>query len=190
MIWPVLRRLLPDYPDIKVEITLDYGLVDIVAERFDAGVRLGEQVAKDMIAVRIAPDMPMAVVAAPAYLEKHGLPAAPQDLVEHQCINLRLPSSGGLYVWAFRKKGKDLKVRTDGQLVFNTIDLTVEAALAGFGLGYLPMDQVERHVDSGRLVAVLPDWCPRLSGYHLYYPSRQQNNPAFGVLVEALRFRR
>ena len=189
VIWPVLRKLLPDYPDITVEITLDYGLVDIVAERFDAGVRLGEQVAKDMIAVRMAPDMQMAVVAAPGYLDKHGLPAAPQDLVNHRCINLRLPTSGGLYVWVFQKKGREVKVRTDGQLVFNTIDLIVDAALAGFGLGYLPMDQVEKQVKSGRLVAVLQDWTPKLSGYHLYYPSRKQNNPAFAVLVDALRFR-
>lgn len=190
VIWPVLRKLLPDYPDITVEITLDYGLVDIVAERFDAGVRLGEQVAKDMIAVRMAPDMQMAVVAAPGYLEKYGMPAVPEDLVNHRCINLRLPTSGGLYVWVFQKKGREVKVRTDGQLVFNTIDLIVEAALAGFGLGYLPMDQVEKDIRSGRLISVLADWSPRLSGYHLYYPSRRQNNPAFAVLVDALRYKK
>ena len=190
VVWPVLRKLLPDYPDITVEITLDYGLVDIVSERFDAGVRLGEQVAKDMIAVRMAPDMQMAVVAAPGYLERAGMPAVPQDLVDHRCINLRLPTSGGLYVWGFQKKGREVRVRTDGQLVFNTIDLIVEAALDGFGLGYLPMDQVEKHVNRGRLVTVLPDWCPKLSGYHLYYPTRRQHNPAFALLVEALRYRK
>ena len=167
VIWPVLKKLLPDYPDMIVEIALDYGLVDIVAERVAAGFRLGEQVAKDMIAVRIAPDMPMAVVAAPGYLAKLALPAVPQDLVHHRCINLRLPTSGGLYVWVFQKKGREIKVRTDGQLVFNTIDLIVEAALAGFGPGYLPMDQAEKHVKSGRLVSVLPEWSPTLSGYHL-----------------------
>lgn len=190
VIWPALRKLLPDYPDIKVEITLDYGLVDIVAERFDAGVRLGEQVAKDMIAVRMAPDMQMAVVAAPSYLEKHAQPVIPQDLVNHRCINLRLPTSGGLYVWVFERDGREVKVRTDGQLVFNTIDLIIEAALAGFGLGYLPWDQVAQHVKSGRLATVIPDWCPKLSGYHLYYPSRRQNNPAFALLVESLRYRK
>lgn len=188
VIWPVLKKLLPDYPDITVEITLDYGLVDIVAQRFDAGVRLGEQVAKDMIAVRMAPDIQMAVVAAPGYLERKGRPSVPQDLVSHRCINLRLPTSGGLYVWGFEKKGREIKVRTEGPLVFNTIDLIVEAAFEGFGLGYLPMDQVEKHVTSGRLVTVLDDWCPKLSGYHLYYPSRRQHHPAFALLVDALRY--
>ncbi|MES2758906.1 MAG: LysR family transcriptional regulator [Pseudomonadota bacterium] len=190
IIWPVLKKLLPDYPDITVEISLDYGLVDIVAERFDAGVRLGEQVDKDMIAVRMSPDTPMAVVAAPDYLERLGRPAVPQDLVNHRCINLRVPSSGGHYVWRFEKRGRELKVRTEGPLAFNTIDLIVEAALAGFGLGYLPLDQVERHVKQGRLASVLADWCPKLSGYHLYYPSRRQHHPAFALLVDALRYQK
>ena len=188
VIWPVLKKLLPDYPDISVEITLDYGLVDIVAERFDAGVRLGEQVAKDMIAVRMTPDIPMAVVAAPGYLEKRERPAVPQDLVGHRCINLRLPTCGGPYVWVFEKKGREIKVRTEGPLVFNTIDLIIDAALEGFGLGYVPMDQVEQHLKSGRLVTVLADWTPKLSGYHLYYPSRRQHHPAFALLVDALRY--
>jgi DNA-binding transcriptional LysR family regulator len=188
VIWPVLKKLLPDYPDISVEITLDYGLVDIVAERFDAGVRLGEQVAKDMIAVRMTPDIQMAVVVAPDYLEKREGPAVPQDLVSHRCINLRLPTSGGLYVWAFQKRGREIKVRTEGPLVFNTIDLIIDAALEGFGLAYVPMDQVEKHLKSGRLVTVLADWTPKLSGYHLYYPSRRQHHPAFALLVDALRY--
>jgi DNA-binding transcriptional LysR family regulator len=189
IIWPALRACLPDYPDISVEITLDYGLVDIVAERYDAGVRLGEQVDKDMIAVRIAPDMQMAVVGAPAYLAGHPPPAAPQELVEHRCINLRLPTSGGLYVWEFGREGRELKVRTQGPLVFNTIDLIIEAALAGFGLAYVPLDQVAQHIADGRLASVLEAWTPKLSGYHLYYPGRRLADPAFAVVVEAQRYR-
>ncbi|RZA33145.1 MAG: LysR family transcriptional regulator [Lysobacteraceae bacterium] len=189
VIWPALRACLPDYPDISVEIILDYGLVDIVAERYDAGVRLGEQVDKDMIAVRIAPDMQMAVVASPAYFGKHPPPATPQELVEHRCINLRLPTSGGLYVWVFGTEGRELKVRTQGPLVFNTIDLIIDAALAGFGLAYVPLDQVAQHLAAGHLVDVLHAWTPKLSGYHLYYPSRRLADPAFAVVVEALRYR-
>lgn len=189
IIWPALKKLLPDYPDITVEITLDYSLVDIVAERYDAGVRLGEQVAQDMIAVRIAPDIPMAIVGAPDYFDKHPPPVMPQDLVQHRCINLRLPTSGGLSTWGFEKDGRKLKVRTEGPLVFNTLDLILEAALNGFGLGYLPLDQVEMYLESGRLVTVLSDWTADLSGYHLYYPSRRQPTPAFALLVEALRYR-
>lgn len=189
IIWPALKRLIADYPDISIEISLDYGLVDIVAERFDAGVRLGEQVAKDMIAVRIAPDMQMAVVGSPAYFAKRSPPVIPQDLVRHSCINLRLPTSGGMYVWVFEKKGDVVRVRTQGPLVFNTIDLILDAALEGFGLGYLPMDQVQHHLKSGRLVTALDKWCPKLSGYHLYFPTRKQPHPAFSLLVEALRYR-
>jgi DNA-binding transcriptional LysR family regulator len=188
VIYPVLKKLLPDYPDVTVEITLDYALVDIVAERFDAGVRVGEQVAKDMIAVRIAPDMHMAVVGAPGYFARHPPPVIPQDLVQHRCMNLRLPTSGGLWVWGFVQDGREVNVRVEGQLVFNTIDLSLEAALDGFGLAYLPMDQVAQHLESGRLESVLADWCPRLSGYHLYYPSRKQHTPAFKLLVDALRY--
>ncbi|MCW4454989.1 LysR family transcriptional regulator [Flavobacterium sp. MXW15] len=188
VIWPVLQQLLPDYPDITVELSLDYGLVDIVAERFDAGVRLGEQVDKDMIAVRIAPDMPMAVVGAPSYFARHAPPKTPQKLVDHACINLRLRTSGVLYPWAFKRKGRELNVRVRGPLVFNTIDLIRDAALAGFGLAYLPVDQVREHLDDGRLVSVLDDWCPRLSGYHLYYPNRKPP-AAFALLVEALRYK-
>jgi DNA-binding transcriptional LysR family regulator len=189
IIWPALKKLLPDYPDIAVEISLDYGLVDIVAERYDAGVRLGEQVAQDMVAVRIAPDIPMALIGSPAYLGKHPAPLVPQDLVDHRCINLRVPTSGGLTTWGFEKDGRRLNVRTEGPLVFNTIDLILEAALDGFGLAYLPLDLVEMHLESGRLVAVLRDWSADLSGYHLYYPSRRQPTAAFALFVEALRYR-
>ena len=189
ILWPTLKRLLPDYPDIKVEIVVDYGLTDIVAERYDAGVRLGEQVAKDMIAVRIGPDMRMAVVGAPAYLAGRPRPQAPQDLTAHTCINIRLPTYGGLYVWEFEQGGRELKVRVEGQLVFNNTSLRLNAALAGFGLAYLPEDQVQTHLAAGRLVQVLEDWCPPFAGYHLYYPSRRQHTPAFAVLVDALRFR-
>jgi DNA-binding transcriptional LysR family regulator len=189
ILWPALSKLLPRYPDIKVELVIDYGLTDIVAERYDAGVRLGEQVAKDMIAVRIGPDFRMAVVGAPAYLADRPMPKLPQDLTAHQCINLRLPTYGGIYAWEFEKRGRAVKVRVEGQLVFNNIALRVNAALAGLGLAYLPEDQVQAHLAEGRLVRVLADWCPAFSGYHLYYPSRRQTAPAFTVLVDALRYR-
>jgi DNA-binding transcriptional LysR family regulator len=172
-----------------VEIAIDYGLTDIVAERFDAGVRPGEIVAKDMIAVRIGPDMRMEVVGAPSYFAKRPQPRAPQDLTTHSCINLRLPTYGGLYAWEFERDGRELSVRVEGQLVFNTAALILNAALAGFGLAYLPEDQVRTHLAAGRLVRVLADWCPPFSGYHLYYPSRRQPTPAFAVLVDALRYR-
>lgn len=188
-IWPVLKTLLPEYPDIVVEIVDDYSLVDVVKDQFDAGVRLGEQVAKDMVAVRIAPDMPMAVVGSPAYFETHPLPRAPQDLISHRCVSLRLPTSGGLYVWGFEKNGEELKVRTEGGLVFNTVYRMRDAALAGMGLTYLPVDMIEDHVREGRLVSVLEDWCPSLPGYHLYYLTRRQPSPAFALLVNALRYR-
>lgn len=189
ILWPALERLLPDYPDIKVEITVDYGLTDIVAERYDAGVRLGEQVAKDMIAVPIGPDMRMAVVGTPSYFAKRKRPQVPQDLTSHKCINIRLPTYGGLYVWEFEKSGRELKVRVDGPLVFNNTMLRLKAALAGFGLAYLPEDQVLGLIADGRLVRVLADWCAPFSGYHLYYPSRRQSSPAFALLVDALRYR-
>jgi DNA-binding transcriptional LysR family regulator len=189
ILWPALSKLLPRYPDIKVELVIDYGLTDIVAERYDAGVRLGEQVAKDMIAVRIGPDFRMAVVGAPSYLADRPMPKLPQDLTAHQCINLRLPTYGGIYAWEFEKRGRAVKVRVEGQLVFNNIALRVNAALAGLGLAYLPEDQVQAHLAEGRLVRVLADWCPAFSGYHLYYPSRRQTAPAFTVLVDALRYR-
>ena len=190
ILWPALAKLLPDYPDIKVEIVNDYGLTDIVAERYDAGVRLGEAVAKDMIAVRIGPDMRMAVVCAPSYFARRARPKKPQDLTAHDCINLHLPTHGGLYAWEFEKSGRELKVRVEGQLVFNNIALRLNAALAGLGLAYLPEDTVEGHLADGRLIRVLADWCPPFSGYHLYYPSRRQHAPAFALLVDTLRYRR
>lgn len=186
---PSLARLLPDYPDISVEIVVDYGLIDIVAGRFDAGVRTGEQVARDMIAVPIGPDMRVAVVGTPAYLARKGVPRTPQDLTGHDCINLRLPTHGSLYAWEFEKDGRELRVRVEGQLVFNTLGLRLQAALSGLGLSYLPEDQVEAHLAEGRLVRVLEDWCPPFAGYHLYYPSRRQQTPAFALVVEALRYR-
>lgn len=189
ILWPALEKVLPDYPDIKVEIIVNYGLIDIVAEGYDAGVRHGEQVARDMIALRIGPDMRMAVVGAPVYFEKRPLPATPQDLTDHSCINLRLPTYGGLYAWEFEKDGRELRVRVEGQLVFNTLALRLNGALAGRGLAYMPEDVVRPHIAAGRLVHVLGDWCPPFAGYHLYYPSRRQSSAAFAVLVEALRYR-
>jgi DNA-binding transcriptional LysR family regulator len=189
VLWPKVAKLLPKYPDLKVEITVDYAFTDIVAERYDAGVRLGEQVAKDMIAVRIAPDMSMAVVAAPSYLAKAPVPKRPQDLVTHQCINLRLPTLGGIYAWEFEKGSKELKVRVDGQLVFNRMTQILEGALAGFGFAYVPEDAAAPLVAKGKLVRVLEDWCAPFPGYHLYYPSRRQSSPAFALLVDALRYK-
>jgi DNA-binding transcriptional LysR family regulator len=186
---PALARLLPDYPDIEVEVVVDGGLNDIVAERFDAGVRLGEQVAKDMIAVRIGPDVRMAVVASPAYLAAHGAPATPHDLAQHRCINLRLRTLGGLYAWEFEKDGRALNVRVEGQLIVNTSDLMVEATLASLGLACMLEPRAREAVAAGRLVEVLQDWCAPFAGYHLYFPTRRQQSPAFALLVEALRYR-
>src|SRR5580700_6566356 len=178
---PKLGKLLRDYPDIKVEIAVDYGLTDIVTERFDAGVRSGEQVAKDMIAVRIAPDQSLAVVGAPSYFRKRPEPKRPQDLIGHNCINLRLPTSGGLFAWEFEKGGHDLKVRVDGQLVLNTAAQMLSAVLAGYGLACLPEGMAQPHIAKGRLKRVLVDWCAPYSGYHLYYPSRRQSSAAFSL---------
>jgi len=189
ILWPALARFLPEYPDIKVEVIVDYGLTDIVADRYDAGVRLGEQVAKDMIAVRIGPDFRMVVVGAPSYFARRPRPKTPQDLTSHDCINLRLPTYGGLFPWEFEKRGRELKVRVEGPLVFNNLALRLNAVLSGFGLAYLPEDRVTAPLADGRLVRVLDDWCPPFSGYHLYYPSRRQPTPAFALLVEALRYR-
>jgi len=189
VLWPALLAVLPDHPDINVEIVIDYGLTDIVAERYDAGIRSGEMVAKDMVAVRIGPDLRMAVVGAPAYFAARPAPAAPPDLTAHRCINLRLPTLGGLYAWEFEKAGRALRVRVEGQLVFNGTAPMLEAALAGFGLAYLPEDTAQPHIDSGRLIRVLADWCPYYPGYHLYYPSRRQPTPAFALLVNVLRER-
>lgn len=190
VLWPALEKLLPGYPDIKVEIVIDYGLTDIVTERYDAGVRTGEMVAKDMVAVRIGPDMRSAVVGAPSYFAKRTKPKTPQDLTTHACINLRLPTHGGLYAWEFARGGRAVRVRVEGQLVFNGTTPMIDAAVAGFGLAYAPEDAVQSHLAEGRLIRVLSEWCPPYPGYHLYYPSRRQPTPAFALLVNALRSRR
>ncbi|MBV9220987.1 MAG: LysR family transcriptional regulator [Methylobacteriaceae bacterium] len=189
MILSKLARFLRLYPDIKLEIISDYALTDIVAQRFDAGVRSGEQVAKDMIAVRIGPDMRMAVVGAPSYFKMRSEPKKPQDLVGHNCINLRLPTRGGLYTWEFEKDGHEVRARVEGQLVFNGALQMLNAALAGFGLAYVPEGLAEPDLAKGRLKRVLAEWCPPFSGYHLYYPSRRQSSAAFALLVDALRHR-
>ena len=189
ILWPKLTKFLQRYPDIKIEIIIDYGLTDIVAERFDAGVRSGEQVAKDMIAVRIGPDMSMAVVGAPSYFEGRDEPQRPQDLIGHNCINLRLPTRGGLYAWEFEKSGRQLRVHVEGQLTFNGTFQMLNAALAGLGLAYVPEGLVQEPIARGRLKRVLADWCPAYSGYHLFYPSRRQSSAAFTLVVDALRHR-
>lgn len=189
ILWPALARLLPDYPEIKVELVIEQGLTDIVAQRYDAGVRLGEHLAQDMVAVRIGPDLRMAVVGAPTYFARHPPPRTPHDLTAHACVNLRLPTLGGLYAWEFEKDGRELNVRVDGQLVFNDVPLMLQAAEAGFGLVCTLEDYASRHLDEGRLVRVLEDWCAPFAGYHLYYPTRRQQTPAFALLVEALRYR-
>ena len=189
VLMPALADMLPGYPDVSVEIIVDYGLVDVVAERFDAGVRLGEQVAKDMISVRISPEIPMAIVAAPTYLAEHGVPLTPQDLVDHRAINLRLPSSETINAWRLSKGGDVKQVRIEGALSFNTIDLIRQSALLGQGLAYLPRDQVEEDMARGALAQVLADWTPPLPGYHLYYPNRRHSSPAFRLVVDALKAR-
>src|SRR5438034_2431678 len=187
---PKLAKLLREYPDIKVEIIIDYGLTDIVAQRYDAGVRSGEQVAKDMIAVRIGPDMRMAVVGTPSYFKGRPEVKKPQDLINHNCITLRLPTHGGLYAWEFEKGSRELRVRVEGQLTYNTTGQMLTGALAGLGLAYVPEGLVQPHLAKGRLKRVLEDWCLPYSGYHLYYPSRRQPSAAFALFVDALRHRR
>jgi DNA-binding transcriptional LysR family regulator len=189
ILWPALVPLLAEYPDINVEIISDYGLKDIVADRYDAGVRLGEQVDKDMISLRISADLRMAVVGAPSYFERRAKPDVPQDLIEHSCIKLRLPTHGAFYAWEFQKDGQELKVRIQGRTAFNTVGMMRQAALDGFGLAYLPEDQVDTAIEEGKLVRVLADWCPPRPAYHLYYPSRRQHSPAFALVIEALRYR-
>jgi DNA-binding transcriptional LysR family regulator len=186
---PALKKFLPDHPDINVEIIVDYGLTDIVAEGFDAGVRMGEQVAKDMIAVRIGPEMRMAVVASPGYFDQNSIPQSPQDLTAHKCINIRLPTYGGIFAWGLEKDGREMKVRGEGQLVFNNLGLRLSSALDGLGVAYMPEDQVLPLVAEGRLIRVLEDWCPYFPGYHLYYPSRRHSSPALTLLVDVLRYR-
>lgn len=187
VLWPVIEKLLPDYPDIAIEIVIDNGLTDIVEQRLDAGVRLGEQVARDMVAVRIGPDVRMAVVGTPGYFATHAKPKTPRDLTAHNCVNIRLPTAGGLYAWEFRKGGRELNVRVEGQLVFNSATMAVKAALAGIGLAYVPEQRVLSQLESGELVRVLTEWCPSFAGFHLYYPSRRQPTPAFVVVANALR---
>lgn len=189
ILWPALAKLLPAYPDIEVELAVQTGFVDIVAERFDAGVRLGETIGQDMIAVRIGPDMRMAAVGSPGYFAEHGPPATPHDLAGHRCINLRFPTYGGLYAWEFERSGRALNVRVEGPLIVNEILLARQAARDGAGIAYLPEDYVAEDIREGRLTRVLADWCPPFPGYHLYYPNRRQRSPAMTLLVEAIRFR-
>ena len=188
-VWPKLEPALRDYPDVRVELYSDNGMRNIVEERFDAGVRLGESVDKDMIAVRIGPDWRLVAVASPDYFARHGIPQTPQDLVGHTCINLRLTTVGGLYAWEFASDGRDLRVRVDGQLTFNSTIPMIDAALGGYGICYVPENLVSQQVAEGRLRLVLDAWSPPFAGYHLYYPSRRQISPALAVIVEALRHR-
>jgi DNA-binding transcriptional LysR family regulator len=189
VLWPALEKLLPEYPDINIELSLNAGLTDIVEERFDAGVRLGEQVAKDMVATRIGPDLRMAVVGSPAYFRTHPKPKTPQDLADHRCINFRQPTLGGLYAWEFERNGREVNVRVDGPLIFNNTAMILKAAVAGFGLACVVEDQALAHLSDKRLVRVLGDWCPPFAGYHLYYTTRRQPSVAFTILVNALRHR-
>ena len=190
ILWPVVERLTAENPDIVVELSVDSGLTDIVADRFDAGVRLGERLEKDMIAVRIGPQLRMAAVGSPAYFAKHGTPITPDDLARHSCINLRFTTSGGLYVWEFEKAGRELKVKVEGQLVLNDVDLTVDAAVAGRGIAFMIEDHATDQIANGHLVRVLEDWCEPFDGHYLYYPSRRQPSPAFSLFLETLRFRK
>jgi DNA-binding transcriptional LysR family regulator len=189
VIYPVLARLAADYPEIKIEVNVDNMLADLVAGRFDAGIRLGEHVERDMVAVRIAPDMRMAIVGTPAYFERHPRPETPQDLTQHQCIGIRLPTHGGLLPWEFDKDGRSITVRVEGQLIFNTNSLALRAVLDGLGLGYCLDDMAAEAIADGRLIRVLEDWCEPFPGYHIYYPSRRQISPALRHLIDALRFR-
>ncbi|MGO7591713.1 LysR family transcriptional regulator [Rhizobium leguminosarum] len=188
VLWPVLAKFMADYPDVTVEVSVDSTLVDLVAERFDAGVRLGEQVEKDMIAMRIGPDLRMAVVGSPAYFANQGKPEVPEDLTQHRCINIRMPTSKGIHPWEFEKDGRVVKVKVTGQIIVNS-PLRTNAALDGLGLAYMLDDYVQPYLDDGRLVRVLSDWCPPFPGYHLYYPSRRQHSRAFALLLDALRYR-
>ncbi|HHK5523187.1 LysR family transcriptional regulator [Pseudomonas aeruginosa] len=190
LLLPRLTPLLLEYPDIKVEFDINYGFRDIVADRFDAGVRLGDTIDKDMIAVPIGPPVRMAVVAAPAYFAAHPKPRNPRDLVDHNCINMRMQSGGGLYAWDFQRKDRHVNVRVDGQLIFNTSPNIVDAALAGLGIAWLPEHEFAPHIEEGRLLRVLENWCPLFPGYYLYYPNRRQPSPAFSLVVDALRYTR
>ncbi|GIZ29424.1 LysR family transcriptional regulator [Morganella morganii] len=188
LLWPKLKPFLRTYPDINIELVVDNGFVNIVDGGFDAGVRLGESVDKDMVAVRIGPDMRLAIVGSPGYFESQGIPQTPHELQHHRCINMRLPTAGGLYHWEFEKEGKSLRVRVEGQLTFNLLSERVDAALSGFGIACVPEDTIQEAVKSGKLIRVLSDWCPAFSGYYLYYPNRKQHPPAFALLIDALRY--
>ncbi|PDO86773.1 LysR family transcriptional regulator [Kosakonia pseudosacchari] len=187
-VWPAIKPFLDAYPDVKVELTIDNTLTDIVSERYDAGIRLGEQVARDMVAVRIGPDWRMVVVGAPGYFSRHGKPQTPHDLQHHNCINMRLPTLGGLYAWEFSKDGQPMRVRVEGQLTFNNLAARIEAATSGMGLALVPEDCVAQAVTEGKLETVLDDWCEPFPGYYLYYPSRKQHTAAFSLLIDALRY--
>jgi len=189
VLWPALARLSRAYPDVKVEVAVESALTDIVAEKFDDGVRLGEQVARDMIALRIGPDLRMLVVGAPDYFAAHGVPETPRDLTRHRCINIRLPTAGGLYAWEFEKDGQAMSVRVDGPFVLNDVGLTIKAAVAGLGLAMVFEDQISGLVEDGRLAQVLTAWCPPFAGYHLYYPDRRHPSAAFSALLKELRYR-
>lgn len=188
LLWPKLKPFLCAYPDIKVELVVDNGFINIVDGGFDAGVRLGESVDKDMVAVRIGPDMRLAIVGSPSYFESHEIPQTPHDLQHHRCINMRLPTAGGLYHWEFEKEGKSLRVRVEGQLILNLLSERIDAVLSGFGVACVPEDTIQSAVKSGKLIQVLSDWCPMFSGYYFYYPSRKQHPPAFALLIDALRY--
>lgn len=189
VVWPKLKPVLKNYPDLKLELSLDSGLRNIVKEGFDAGIRLGESVEKDMVAVRIGPDWRQVAVASPSYLAAHPAPRHPHDLIQHDCINMRHETAGGLYAWEFAKRGQDLRIRVDGQLTFNNSYAMIDAVLHDYGIAYLPENLVERHIASGDLVLLLDEWSPPFEGYYIYYPSRRQNSPAFKVIVDALRHR-
>ncbi|WP_029555222.1 LysR family transcriptional regulator [Xanthobacter sp. 91] len=189
ILWPALEKLLPKYPDINVELSIDSSFTDIVTERFDAGVRLGEALAKDMVAVRIGPDLRMAIVGSPAYFAEYPIPLTPHNLSNHKCINMRMLSTGGLYAWELESDGREVRVRVEGQLTFNNVNAITRAAIAGFGLAFVMEDRVQTQLADGSLIRVLEDWCPSFSGYHLYYPSRRQPSAAFSLLVDALRYR-
>lgn len=187
LLLPKLMPVMHRYPDINIEFDVAYGFRDIVADRFDAGVRLGESIDKDMIALPIGPKLRMAAAASPAYFETHPVPKSPEDLTKHRCINIRFPTHGGLYVWEFERRGRQMNVRVEGQATFNTSPHMVIAALDGLGIAFLPEEEFAPHLEEGRLVRVLENWCPPFPGYHLYYPSRRQPSPAFSIVVDALR---
>ncbi|MBR8187324.1 LysR family transcriptional regulator [Burkholderia ambifaria] len=189
IIWPKLRRVLPEYPDIRVELSVDYGLANIVEERYDIGVRYGDQVAKDMIAVRISPDIRMTMVASPTYLDGRKPPKTPQDLLDHDCVTLRLATAKGIYAWELKKGRNEIQARVSGRITCNTQPHMVQAALDGFGIAFVTEDIVLDHVRSGQLRIVMPDWCPVFPGYHAYYPSRRQASRAFSIVIDALRHR-